>query len=118
VVGVSLALAIPSKKMRAEENSIRTADAETRRTAMREETRSDRERRGSADAKTQCTDAFAGMRGCCDSVMEGSPRACPCKSVLARHRVAVYAFLALVTAALLTVHVGAILGILAFFRLS
>jgi hypothetical protein len=57
------------------------------------------------------------MSTCCGSdETEGTSRRCPCTSLVRRHPVAVYVGLTIVAAMLLSIPVGALLGIVAFIR--
>ena len=56
------------------------------------------------------------MSGCCDPDGVDMMRHCPCASWAKRHRVVFYGTLMGIGLALLTVPVGAVLGIIAFFR--
>jgi hypothetical protein len=104
--------------MAEKESASKQQDAETRRTAMTNGTTADRERCATDDPRTPPADDFAPMRHCCAPDMVGLPHGCPCKAMFARHRFAAYAALALIGLSIATVHVGAVLGILAFLGVS
>ena len=60
---------------------------------------------------------FSKIPDCCSTDMgEMMSKGCPFKMVIKRHRAAVYAGLAGVGLVLLTIPIGAVLGIIAFFR--
>ena len=67
---------------------------------------------------------FAGMPCCSEGLGWSGPsgsekqmmRACPCAGWLGRHRLAAYTALAVVGLGFLTLQVGWILGVVAFFR--
>jgi hypothetical protein len=56
------------------------------------------------------------MAECCGPTMKEEMQDCPCGSFLKKHRVASFAALTGIGLVLLTVPVGVILGIIAFFR--
>ena len=57
------------------------------------------------------------MPKCCSTdVAEMMSKGCPCKTFIKRHRVAVFTGFTGAALALLTIPVGAVLGIIAFFR--
>lgn len=74
-----------------------------------------RERSGSAERCSPRMDDFAFMRRCCDETATGMPHGC--KAMFTRHRWVAYTALALLGLSIVTLHVGAVLGILAFLKL-
>ena len=67
--------------------------------------------------RTKVSECFSKMPKCCGTDMaELTSKECPCRTFIKRHRVAVYAGFAGIALALLTIPVGAMLGIIAFFR--
>ena len=68
-------------------------------------------------ARTNAGECFSEMPNCCSTEMgEMMSKGCPCKTFIKRHRVAVYTGFTGVALALFTIPVGAVLGIIAFFR--
>jgi hypothetical protein len=58
----------------------------------------------------------SGMAGCCGPEMNEMMKECPCGSFMKKHRLAFFAAFTGIGLVLLTLPVGVILGIIAFFR--
>ena len=72
---------------------------------------------GEGAERTKVRECFSRMPNCCSTDMaETTSKECPCSTFIKRHRVAVYAGFTGIALALLTIPVGAVLGIIAFFR--
>ena len=84
-----------------------------------EKVRTDDSSEGRASAEKgskQRGTGFSAMASCCGSMAPEEGRGCPCTSFFEKHRVAVFATLSALGLALLTIPLGAVLGIIAFFR--
>jgi len=70
-----------------------------------------------ATERTKADECLSKMPKCCSTEMgEMMSKGCPFKTIIKRHRVTAYTGFTGVALALLTIPIGAVLGIIAFFR--